>query len=463
MKKNTNTKTILFTALFALGTMHSFAQTGPKKFRSINPENGHVRCATVEYQEYLKERNPASVQDKDNFEAIMATKIAEVKAARMQSPNEANAVFTIPVVVHVIHNGNAIGNDENIADAQVISQITVLNQDYRRMAGTPGDNNFEAGADTEIEFCLAKVKPDGTAFNGIDRVDMGNATWNTFSAIDDNLKPATQWDPEQYFNIWVVKFGGELEDDYGLLGYAQFPDLSGLGGLDSFGGSSSTDGVVIGYRYFGSSAIYPQGTYFAPYNRGRTTTHEVGHALGLRHISGDNSSCTANSTDSQKDYCPDTPATSDYNYTCNVVDSCPAAAGEDMIENYMDYTNDACMSVFTQNQKTRMKTVLQNSPRRSSLGTSTVCQEVAGTEEFKLLNGINLYPNPTQTVLNISLSDNELPDGFVIYNSLGQTISTVKVNGSANLVVNTSAYINGVYFIKIDKGTATKTLKFIKN
>ncbi|MES2486344.1 MAG: M43 family zinc metalloprotease, partial [Bacteroidota bacterium] len=396
---------------------------------------------------------------REEFENWLSPKIAQQKAQR--SANGTNAVITIPVVVHVIHNGDAYGSNENITDEQVMSQITVLNQDYRRMVDTPGYNENPVGADTEIEFCLAKVDPDGNATNGIDRVNLGQASWSSINAIDDGVKPDTSWNPSKYMNIWVVNYGNSSD----LLGYAQFPSSNAVPGNPANAGFANTDGVVIGYKFFGSADIYPQGTYDASntYIYGRTATHEVGHFLGLIHIWGDNSSCIVNATDSNKDYCPDTPAASTEHYICQAANSCISSPGNDMVENYMDYTNDACMNVFTQDQKERMVAILNNATRRKSLTTSTVCQPTAGTEDYNLLNGMSIYPNPAQTVLNINSANGDLPDSYIIYNNLGQTIASVKVSSNANLTINTSAYANGIYFIKIDKGAQTKTLKFVKN
>src|SRR5690606_33494061 len=200
-----------------------------------------------------------------------------------------NEVITIPVVVHVIHSGQSIGVGANISDAQVISQITVLNQDYRRAANSPGYNTDPVGADTEIQFCLAQRDPQGNPTNGINRVNLGNTTWNEYN-VQTILKPNTYWDPTKYLNIWVCQFGGDLNQ---TLGYAQFPTGTGLPGLGGGSSGSVTDGVIIGYQYFGSSSL-AAGSYAPPYDKGRTTTHEVGHWLGLRHIWGDNSSCTVN-------------------------------------------------------------------------------------------------------------------------------------------------------------------------
>jgi len=461
MKQTISFKNAIFVVVFALGGILSYGQEQPKVFgrtidpAGINPANGKIRCATNEYEAYLKEQDPGRAS-RAEFEAWLAPKIEAAKLRRQASPDETNSIITIPIVVHVIHNGDAIGSSENIADGQVLSQITVLNQDFRRMFGTPGYNENPVGADMEIQFALAQVDPDGNPTTGIDRVNLGMASWNE-SNVENTLKPSTIWDPSQYFNIWVCNFGGDLN---GVLGYAQFPNTNSVPGIGTGNGGSTTDGLIIGYRYFGSETLYPLGNYEWPYNEGRTSTHEIGHCFGLIHISGDNFSCTVNGTDSQKDYCPDTPATNDYNYECSVVDTCPVAAGFDMIENYMDYTNDTCMNIFTQNQKNRMLGVLASAPRRASLTTSDVW---LAKEEFTALSGINVYPNPANDVLNITASNGELPENYTIHNSLGQVIASAKISTEADLSINTAGYSSGIYFIKVNKGNQSKTLKFVKN
>ncbi|MEM8521195.1 M43 family zinc metalloprotease [Flavobacterium sp. PL12] len=363
-------KKITFLLLLCLAFManHSVAQVnnmqevelfGKKKL--IN--NGSViRCATTEYEEYLKSKN-SNRPSINQFEKWIAPKIALEKKKNLNpsKTQRTNAIITIPVVVHVIHSRDLIGTDENISDGQVESQIRVLNEDFRRRPNTPGFNTNPVGADVEIEFVLAKRDPAGVTSNGINRVNLLQGNWST-EDIDNFVKPQTQWDPEKYLNIWVVKFANTE-----LLGYAQFPSQSGLTGLNSNEGSALTDGVVIGYKFFGSNTYFPGGTYFPVFDKGRTTTHEVGHWLGLRHIWGDGDSASGCSVD---DFCDDTPNTAKENEGCPVnVDSCPSQ-GNDMIENYMDYTNDACMNIFTNDQKLRMITVMNNSPRRVALKTS---------------------------------------------------------------------------------------------
>lgn len=270
-------------------------------------------------------------------------------------------IYRIPIVVHVVHNGEPIGTGANISSAQVQSQIAVLNEDFRKKVGSNGFNDHPDGADLLIEFFLATEGPNGEPLEepGIDRVDGGRSEWPKGflrNPIETSLKPYTIWDPNTYFNIWTVNFGGFVSRD--LLGYAQFPDDSGLPGLNVDNGSSNTDGIVIGYKYFGSSEKGNFPELVAPFDLGRTATHEVGHWLGLRHIWGDGD-CFYD------DYCEDTPLSAEPSYGCPVDKI--TCGEEEMVENYMDYTDDGCMNIFTLDQKERMFTVLANSPRRKEL------------------------------------------------------------------------------------------------
>ncbi len=419
-----------------------------------------VRCSSVEYELELQKKYPERATHTE-FETWMADKInVDQKSNRVQNPNN---VYNIPVVIHVIHDGDAIGTNENISTARVLSQITVLNQDFRRMFGTNGFNSNSVGADIEIEFCAAQQTPSGAPTNGIDRINMGVDQW-ALRADAENMKAQTQWDPTKYFNVWVVYFTddaafptneGGLND---LLGYAQFPETT-LAGVSS-NTNADTDGVILDYRCFGSSQI-AAGPYFSAYNLGRTITHEIGHSLGLRHIWGDNTSCIVNATDSNKDYCPDTPAAKQSNANCAIVyNSCPSAPGDDMTENYMDYSRDSCLNTFTINQKTRMRTIMNNSPRRLSLRTSNVCQALSNSA-FNTLDEFKLFPNPANDFINISTAS--IIDNYEIINSIGQKILSVNVISDVDLSINISGLSKGVYFLKVYNGSATSVKKFIKN
>ncbi len=252
----------------------------------------------------------------------------------------------IPVVVHVVYKTAA----QNISDAQVKTQIDVLNADYRKK--NPDASTVPAPfqplvADSRIQFKLATKDPAGNATSGITRT---KTTKDSFSD-DDGVKSsatggANAWPADKYLNIWVCQLAG------GLLGYAQFP-----------GGPAATDGVVILHSAFGTA-----GTAAAPFNLGRTATHEVGHWLNLRHIWGDDGTgCSGD------DFIADTPNQGGPNYGTPSFPtvSCSNAPNGDLFVNYMDYVDDAAMVMFTAGQVTRMQAALDST--RSTIGTSVPC------------------------------------------------------------------------------------------
>ena len=267
-------------------------------------------------------------------------------------------VVTIPVVVHVIHQGEPIGQGTNISKAQILSQIRILNEDFRRKPGTTGFNNHPAGADIEIEFQLAVRTPDNLPTEGIVRVQGHKNVWSTLSGTDRlALKAQSVWNPAHYLNIWVA----DIEE----LGHGQFPvsDLPGIAG-DQEALNALDDGIVVDYEAFGDI-----GTATNPTNGGRTATHEVGHYLGLLHIWGEG-------TCANDDFCADTPPVSGQTSGCPTVKPFACDGSPAQIENYMDYTDDHCMNMFTQQQKLRMRTVLAHSPRRKTLSQSPGLQPV---------------------------------------------------------------------------------------
>lgn len=379
MKKNT----IKMCFLLALGFVSTLMSGQIKSNQQLTP-SGHIRCYTTENEEALRAKYPDR-KTTEEFETWLAPQIAKIKADRAAGRN-IQAVYNIPVVIHIVHNGDCVGTGENITDAQAISQITVMNQDYRRMTATRGGANTTGLAvDSEINFILAKRDPSGNPTTGIVRHQItpysnsvadgsGGPDWETNADVE-TMKTNTIWDPTKYLNMWTIRPGGlSLQNGGldGLLGYAQFPDATGLGGLATNGGAANTDGVVAGFDAMGTDDL-DDGTFILnpTYNLGRTMTHEVGHWLGLRHIWGDNSTCPATNTALNKDYCADTPAANDANYDCNLsANSCPSTPGNDQVQNYMDYTNDACMDTFTADQKARMQTIMAGAARRSTLNAS---------------------------------------------------------------------------------------------
>lgn len=321
----------------------------------VNPITGEIPCATMQDDSMLRAAHP-EMGTLDEVERWLQRQIAREQSQVIARQD--TDLYTIPTVVHIIHNGEQVGSGLNLSAARIADQFQVLNDDFRRKVGTRGFNDDSVGADTGIEFCPAYTDPQGLvmAERGITRhslADLGlTELTNGFGTINNVIKRNTIWDPQRYFNIWVVP--GISGGSSGIiLGYATFPAGSGLPGLGG-GTSPLNDGIVVITSNFGGEAI-----------GGRTATHEVGHWLGLRHIWGDGPCGT-------DDYCADTPESDDSNFGCAVNHvSCGTV---DMVANYMDYSDDQCQNIFTQDQRTRMRTALRNAVRRSELLTSTVCQ-----------------------------------------------------------------------------------------
>ncbi len=316
-------------------------------------------CATMEQDSILRRKYPklGSLAD---LEQVIQERMVEIEL-RKRSGRTTATVLTIPVVVHVVHNGEQLGSGRNISLAQIQAQLEVLNEDFRRKPGTPGFNDNPVGADIEIDFCLAALDPQGRTLSerGVHRVRGSRSSW-TRDQIEGELKPTTIWDPNRYYNIWVLDFAGQ---DERLVGYAQFPSNSNLPGLSSNEGGANTDGVVVRYTSFGSVTKGNFPVMQAPYNRGRTLTHETGHWLGLRHIWGDGR-CG-------DDFCGDTPPQESESRGCN--EGRTSCGSTNMVKNFMDYSDDLCMNIFTVCQKNRMRAVMEISPRRRELVNSSAC------------------------------------------------------------------------------------------
>lgn len=303
-------------------------------------ETGYVKCTSVEMHErrMLREGNS---QSNDAFEEWLAPQIEARK--QLWAQQKANGTFkmavtTIPIIFHIITDG---AGAENLSAAQIQAQIDQLNLDFSNQAGSTSP----VAADAMVQFIPAIVDPMGNVLPepGIDRITtFGDGPFPTsdFDVGDGGLEiKSTVWDRSQYANIWTADISG------GILGYAQFPSNSTLPGFNVNGGTAQNDGVVIGYGTAGSVAV--PGTA-APYNLGRTLTHEIGHWIGLRHIWGDGG-CTVD------DFCNDTPESDAANYGTGGATSCGTT---DMVENYMDYTDDSIMNIFTTDQVARIATVV---------------------------------------------------------------------------------------------------------
>ncbi|MEX2336785.1 MAG: choice-of-anchor J domain-containing protein [Fulvivirga sp.] len=321
----------------------------------VNPAHAQ-RCGTVVYQQMRNDHFPL-LKDKVAFEQWLRQR--KERRGEAGIAREEATIYTIPVVVHIVHNGEPIGVDANISVQQILSQIAVLTEDFRRMNADATETPamyLPIAADVELEFALAQRDPEGISTTGIVRIDGQKSEWR----MEENyeLKSLSYWPAEDYLNIWVTDISGVY------LGYAQFPTSTDVEGLDDSSNSRLTDGVVIDYKAFGSKEKYPPANLVNDYALGRTTTHEVGHFFGLRHIWGDDSGgCSAS------DYVDDTPNQGGSTQNCPEANT-TSCNSMDMIQNYMDYTDDACMNLFTSGQKDRIRVILENSPRRASLTVS---------------------------------------------------------------------------------------------
>ena len=369
-----------------------------------------IRCYTMEMDAIRRNQNnqlPSLQQQEVLFQKLLRD-YKNGKSGKGENINKAT-LLTIPCIFHIITDG---AGAEDISAAQVQAQVNQLNIDFRNLAGS----NDPAAADVEIEFCLAILDPSDNLLpeQGINRVTAyGEGPFNT-GFIDATIKPGTFWNPDEYMNVWVADITG------GILGYAQFPSNSGLGGLNANGGAASTDGVVHLYSTIGSVANpFPGG---APYNLGRTMTHEVGHWLGLRHIWGD-ANCG-------NDFCGDTPQSQTSNFGCPNLTTCDG--NQDMVENYMDYTNDACMDIFTADQKDRIRTVMLNSPRRALLPLSEKCGLPQPTISFVNPDGGTINEGENCDFIDIPLElEISLPateDATVTFTLGGNTTATQGVD-----------------------------------
>jgi len=396
---------VLLTLAMAYLSLGLYAQQTAK----TAPE-GVVRCYTTESEEVRRANNPG-IGTMEDFERWLAPLVAQYE----EDAGAQRAVTTIPIVFHIIHNNGA----DNVSATYINAQIEQLNMDFRKTGS--GSNSHPDGADSEIEFCAAVVDPNGNtmAEPGIDRINRSSAGFSappySQSYYQSTLKPNTIWDPTQYCNVWVSDLSG------GLLGYAQFPEAASLGGIGTGNGGASTDGVVVIYSSVGSQATpFPGG---GNYDGGRTLTHELGHWLGLRYFWGDGG-CGVD------DYCNDTPKSDAANYGCPTTHA--SCGTTDMVQNYMDYTNDYCMNIFTDDQKARMQTVMSSSIRRASLASSSACNGGGGGGDTQApstpanLTASNIATT-TVTLSWSASSDNVGVTGYDVYvngNLLGNTANT---------------------------------------
>jgi hypothetical protein len=378
--------------------------------------------------------------------SLILTLLAFTVTNAQTSPENPGAIY-IPVVVHVLYNTPT----QNISAEQIASQLNVLNQDY---TGTNVDRSkipsyFASltGA-TSFQFRLANVDGKGNATTGIVRKFTSIQMFGT----DDRIKSSAvggdnSWDRNKYLNIWVGNLAG------GVMGYSSTP-----------GSDASKDGVVISYTAFGT-----MGTATAPFNLGRTATHEIGHWLNLIHIWGD-SFCG----DDQVDDTPKQRMANKGNPTGEKF-SCEQNAHGDMYMNFMDLTSDATMKMFTAGQCKRMKALFEKGGARyamlfsnglsgKTMNEAPLPAELPSAPVVKIKTSVLLYPNPASSAITIELSaiSEAGKKAMTIYNGIGQPLMRIDIT-SSKTQVNISQLKPGVYYMRMMGGGTEQTIRFTRN
>ncbi len=420
-------KLILVCILALFGNTQSFAQR-------------HRTCATHDRYLQAVAANPTLLTRRAAMENQIQTWISNHAAERVNSPRTVQV--TVPVVVHVLYQ-NAT---QNISDQQIQTQIDVLNTDYAHLNAdsTLTPTVFQPlMADVQIRFCLASVDPTGSATSGIERrsitiTNIGN-TSIYYQYAQGGL---AAWDHTKYLNFWVCDIDGG-----NTLGFAYLPGTTG----------ASDDGVVIDYNFFGTI-----GTVAAPYDLGRTVTHEVGHWFNLEHIWGDESACAAD------DFVNDTPQQKAENYGCPTYPQttqsggrCSTSDPSSMYMNFMDYTDDGCMVMFSIGQRDRMQAALNT--QRPELFTATGCNASVGIQTTALKANLLLFQNPSAGVFEFSLGAlNNTSVEMNVTDITGRVVLTTQYHDGKKCSFDISEQPTGIYMMNVKAGDAKLTKKLIK-
>ena len=425
---------------------------------SVQAQQQAEKCGFNHAVEFLNQQNP---NYKQQINAAYQQWVIEANAK--QNKND-KSIYVIPVVFHVVWNSNNL--QQNLDDSVLIEQINVLNEDFRRL--NADTVNMRSGfaplvGDGQIEFQLACKDPNGNATDGIVRVQTSTTFGGGFlpdmasiAKIQNTSQGGSDaWNTSEYLNIWVGDINGGSATP-SLLGVATPP-----AGLSNWPANSIppelTDGAIIHYSAFGRNN---PAAMTATVINGRTVTHEVGHYLGVRHTAENTFGGLFGSICGDDDGLTDTPNCDQSQQGCvttrnSCTDAIPGVGDlPDMVENYMDYSDQDCQNSFTTGQINIMRSVLQN--ERNGLLTSPALSNcVVGIEENMLANNVSIYPNPSNGIVTIS-TNNEEKVNVIFFNSMGQSVQPTLIGNQQYQLDN-----KGIYFVTVQTEKATVTKKVI--
>jgi hypothetical protein len=369
--------------------------------------------------------------------------------------NRSGEIYRIPVVFHVIYNSA----EQNLPDSKIQEQLDILNRDYGRLNEDTVNTRSEflpVAGSTGIEFYLAQWDPQGNSTTGITHTQTDRATFFNLQFDLNLMKSASTdgvdaWDVNHYLNIWVCNLSVPILNTPIILGFATPPDGAPNWPTGSAAEQPQYDGVVLHYEIVGEN---PNATgTFATINKGRTATHEVGHYLGLRHIWGDGQGQDGCSVD---DGIEDTPNCADAqqqtcDYTSNTCTDSPIDF-PDQIENYMDYSDENCMNMFTNQQANAMRFVVENFRQDLLLSTPT-------------LNSTNLqlgiFPNPSARYVHLKFPTENL-EKVVKIQILDIDGRVVKTLSAGNQDIDIMDLHSGIYMLKVQYQSSFSCGRFVK-
>ncbi|MCD6063052.1 MAG: Peptidase pregnancy-associated plasma-A [Flavipsychrobacter sp.] len=419
------------------------------------------KCAHTDILNSKLANDPTFPAKYEQFQNDVNSRVTAYEKLTANTAQKTTATATIPVVFHVVLTQaeiTSLGGTEGIYKRAIL-QLDALTRDFN---GLNADSTKMHAAfkskfgKANMYFTLPHRKPDGTGTLGVE-IKVAPAGFAGYGKQTDSMKESViggldPWDPEKYLNVWVVNVNYP-----GLMGWGYSPDYASLLGIPQF------QGIVIDYQVFGQKKAPSVGGYIPGADSGRTLVHEMGHFFNLWHIWGNTEVGSGVCTDD--DGVSDTPQQEDGNYQCvfpNVRTNCHSQSGGEMYMNYMDYTGDHCTVMFTKGQVTRM--LAQITPGGPSDGLTKypeVLQWPTAVADIERTTAVDVFPNPTNGMINVSFSNANGLQAITIINIMGQSIKQINASGNqSDYNFDLSDLAKGVYTLhcRFEEGTVTRKI-----